>query len=50
MIDQGEAPHDETKLVHRDLLKVTSDVLNEVETREDQDVVLGQELEAIRAE
>lgn len=51
MIDEGEAPHDETQLVHRDLLEVPSDVLtdmvisvgclHEVETWEEQEVVLG---------
>ena len=30
MIDQGEAPHDETQLVHRDLLEVPSDVLTDM--------------------
>ena len=45
--------------MHRDLLEVPSDVLtdmvsvgclHEVETREEQEVVLGQELEAVGAE
>jgi hypothetical protein len=30
MIDQGEAPHDETQLVHRDLLEMPSDVLTDM--------------------
>jgi hypothetical protein len=51
----------QTQLVHRDLLEVSSDVLtdmiikgasclHEVETWEEQEVVLGQELEAVGAE
>jgi hypothetical protein len=61
VINQGETPHDQTQLVHRDLLQVSSDVLtdtgiicvcclHEAEAREEQEVVLGQELEAVGAE